>query len=84
MEKTKEKTRMLVVDDDGQIRKFFRSVFEDNGWTIDEAENGPQAVEMVRTNPLDYDLVLLDILMPGPRVWRSFPSCLSTATIWRS
>jgi CheY-like chemotaxis protein len=51
MEKTKEKTRMLVVDDGGQIRKFFRSIFEDNGWVIDEAENGPQTVRAISQNP---------------------------------
>ena len=76
MEKTKEKTRMLVVDDDGQIRKFFRSVFENNGWAIDEAENGPQAVEMVRTNSLDYDIALLDIVMPGPTGLEILPELL--------
>ncbi|HUU30031.1 MAG TPA: HD domain-containing phosphohydrolase [archaeon] len=66
MEETKEKIRMLVVDDDEQIRKFIRSIFEDNGWYIDLAENGPQAVEMVRKNSLDYDIALLDVIMPGP------------------
>ena len=67
---------MLVVDDDEQIRKFIRNVFEDNGWAIDEAENGPQAVELVRENALDYDIALLDVMMPGPTGLEILPELL--------
>jgi CheY-like chemotaxis protein len=52
----------LVVDDDDGIREMFgRSLVED-GWTVDEAENGAEALECVSNHKPDF--VLLDLMMP--------------------
>jgi len=52
----------LVVDDDADIREMFgRSLVED-GWTVDEAENGSRALDRVEERA--PDLVLLDLMMP--------------------
>lgn len=58
-------SRLLVIDDDQQIRSFIRNVFEDEGWLITEAGRGDEGIEMVRNTPDYFDLILLDINMPG-------------------
>ncbi len=70
------KVRMLVIDDDDFVRRFLGEVCEDNGWIMDEAENGPQGIELVKAKPNDYDIVLLDIMMPGPSGLEVLPDLL--------
>ena len=54
--------RALVVDDDEGIRSLFRRALTEDGWKVDEAENGAVALEKVfEKRP---DLVLLDLMMP--------------------
>lgn len=54
---------ILVVDDERGIRTSVRGILEDEGFTVLEAEDGSQALEVLRrTTP---DLVLLDIWMPN-------------------
>ena len=55
--------RILVVDDEPQIRRIMRTALIGAGYEIDDAKTGEEALEKVR----EYrpDLVLLDINMPG-------------------
>jgi two-component system, sensor histidine kinase and response regulator len=53
---------ILIADDDTTVRILLRHVLEDEGYVIEEAANGKQALEMVQSNP--PDLVLLDAIMP--------------------
>ena len=55
--------RILVVDDEPQIRRIMRTTLTGAGYEIDDAKTGEEALEKVR----EYrpDLVLLDINMPG-------------------
>jgi len=56
-------TRILAVEDDERIRSAVKLALEDEGWTVDEAESGEQAIEVFqRSNP---DVVLIDIMLPG-------------------
>jgi two-component system KDP operon response regulator KdpE len=55
--------RILVVDDEPQIRRVLRSALVAVGYEVSDARNGQAALEMVRT--AKYDLLLLDINMPG-------------------
>lgn len=55
--------RVLVVDDDPQIRRVMRTTLEAKGYEVDEAGSGEQAVEFVRSE--NYELILLDINLPG-------------------
>jgi Fe-S oxidoreductase/CheY-like chemotaxis protein len=55
--------KILVVDDEPDIRIFFTTVLEDNGATVVEAADGDEAIEMVRKEK--PDLVTLDLNMPG-------------------
>lgn len=55
--------RILVVDDDPQIRRVLRTSLVSQGYEIDDARNGEEALERVRDER--FDLVLLDMNMPG-------------------
>ena len=55
--------RLLVVDDEDRIRRLLKMYLEREEYTIDEAANGEDALELALTN--DYDLILLDLMMPG-------------------
>lgn len=53
--------KLLIVDDEKDIRRLLREYFEMQGYVIMEAENGIEAVKKAEENP---DLILLDINMP--------------------
>lgn len=55
--------RVLVVDDKSSSREFVRTILERIGYVVDEAEDGPGALEAIRSQT--PDLVLLDLQMPG-------------------
>ena len=57
-----EPARILVVDDDESIRTVLAAVLEENGYVVDTAENGKQAVEKTYAN--FYNLALFDIRLP--------------------
>ncbi len=54
--------RVLVVDDVDDNREVLRRRLERQGYGVDSAANGREALEMVAAG--DYDLILLDVLMP--------------------
>jgi two-component system, NtrC family, nitrogen regulation response regulator NtrX len=57
------KSRILVIDDEAEIRRSVRMILEYEGYEVIEASSGPEGVTMVeRETP---DLVFLDIKMPG-------------------
>src|SRR6476646_10725004 len=57
------KSRILVVDDEAEIRRSVRMILEYEGYEVIEASSGPEGVTLVeRESP---DLVFLDIKMPG-------------------
>jgi DNA-binding response OmpR family regulator len=57
-----EKTRVLVVDDDPSILKVTRSILEHEGYEVDVAQDGLDA--MVRVKDFKPSLIILDIMMP--------------------
>lgn len=64
--------RVLVVDDDPDVRVFNTTVLEENGYSPEEAVNGEEALLAIRAAP--PDLVMLDVLMPrqsGIRLYRT-------------
>jgi two-component system, OmpR family, phosphate regulon response regulator PhoB len=64
--------RVLVVDDDPDVRLFNTTVLEENGYSPEEAVNGEEALQAIRSAP--PDLVMLDVLMPrqsGIRLYRT-------------
>ena len=60
---TKERNKILFVDDDSELREIVREQLVAAGFVLDEAVDGDAAI--ARLTKDDYDLVLLDITMPG-------------------
>jgi twitching motility two-component system response regulator PilH len=63
--------KVLVVDDDPDIRLFSITVLEENGYTPLEATNGEEGMQIIRNER--PDLIILDVLMPresGIRLYR--------------
>ena len=54
--------KLLIIDDEKAIRGALRDILEYEGYTVEEASDGEQGLEMVKQN--DYDVVLCDIRMP--------------------
>jgi len=63
-ETTQEKTpvRLLVVDDEEIMREFLSEVLKDEGYTIQLARSGKEALKLM--NASEYDIILTDIVMP--------------------
>ena len=57
-----ERNRILIVDDEVNQGLLYEQVLTDEGYSVDLAESGEKALEMVKQNT--YDLVVLDIGMP--------------------
>jgi two-component system, OmpR family, KDP operon response regulator KdpE len=55
--------RILVVDDEPQIRRVIRLTINLEGFEVDDAKSGDEALDHLRSGI--YDLVFLDINMPG-------------------
>jgi len=53
---------MLIIEDDGVSRDLLRLVFEYDGFTCTEAENGAKGLTMVDSQP--FDIIILDNVMP--------------------
>ena len=54
--------RALIVDDDAAIRFMVGKILEREGFAVDHARDGYEAIEKIRNN--DYAFVLLDLMMP--------------------
>jgi two-component system KDP operon response regulator KdpE len=57
------KGRILIVDDEPQIRRVLKMTLTAQGYEVHDAKNGEDALETVRQRT--FDLVLLDLNMPG-------------------
>ena len=71
---------VLVIDDEIQIRRFLRTGFELNGFTVHEASTGAEAIRSATLRPID--LVIVDLGLPDMdgsevveriRSWSSVP-----------
>jgi CheY-like chemotaxis protein len=56
------KRKILVVDDEENIRLLFKEELEEEGYEVDTASNGLEALEKVKA--ASFDIVVLDIKMP--------------------
>ena len=57
--------RALLVDDEPVIRHALRRFFQRQGWTVDDAENGAQALALLfAADAPPYDVIISDLRMP--------------------
>lgn len=56
------KGKILVVDDEAKIRALIRKYAEYEGYTVEEAADGMEAVSKAKAE--DFDIIILDIMMP--------------------
>ncbi len=54
--------KILVVDDEFRIRQIIRKYAEFEGYEVDEATDGMEAIQVCRRN--EFDLIIMDVMMP--------------------
>ncbi|MEX1329957.1 MAG: response regulator [Desulfobacterales bacterium] len=56
-------TRVLIIDDEEPIRSMLKLMLERDGYEVDEAPDGMEAIGIYRQNPAD--LIITDLIMPN-------------------
>jgi len=57
--------RLLLVEDEKAISGFLKEGLEEEGFAIDVADNGKEGLQLATDNLDEYDLLLLDWMLPG-------------------
>ncbi len=57
-------TKILIVEDERQVRRYVEKLFEAEGYSVLSASNGPDAMALLDRHE-DIDLLFTDIVMPG-------------------
>jgi CheY-like chemotaxis protein len=65
-----DKKRVLVVEDEVDVRTYISTLFQDQGYEILTAENGKEGFEIAKKEK--PDLITLDIAMPSQSGMRTF------------
>jgi len=61
------KTRMLVVDDDSDLRLTLCEYLETRNFTVTSARNGSEAISLLQSRRFTFDMIFTDLVMPpGP------------------
>lgn len=58
----KDKTKIMVVDDDNEIREVIAILLSNENYDVIEAKSGEDALKLLTAN---IDLIILDVMMPG-------------------
>ena len=70
---------ILVVEDDQPLREAFEVVFRDFGYEVTTAENGQQALELIRSARPTF--ILIDLVMPVMSGYRLIETLQTDATL---
>ena len=62
-----EEPEILIVDDNPEIREVAMVLLQGEGFTVDEAGDGKEALDKIEHGA--YDLILLDVMMPKMDGW---------------
>jgi DNA-binding NtrC family response regulator len=57
-----ENARIIIIDDDESIRQVLKTILEEEGYAVDTADTGKEAV--LKTNEKVYNLALIDMRLP--------------------
>ena len=58
------RSQVLVVDDEPAVRRFAVRVLREEGYAVQEATDGAEALELIRMTPAEIAVVVSDIVMP--------------------
>lgn len=61
--------KILIVDDEFEMRQLLKIYLRQDDYLVDEAENGQEALEKIKKS--DYDLMILDVMMPIMDGWQT-------------
>jgi len=77
--------RVLLVEDNEELRGLYKEIFKHNGYQVFEAADGSQAIdEALECQP---DVIILDLMLPRQgglralKIYRSIPECKNTPII---
>tara|TARA_B100000945_G_scaffold257424_1_gene214968 strand:- start:1003 stop:1680 length:678 start_codon:yes stop_codon:yes gene_type:complete len=59
----KDKSHILIVDDDDRIRELIKQYLNDNKFIVSTADNAKKAKELI--DQFSFDLAVFDVMMPG-------------------
>ncbi|MCU1246448.1 MAG: hypothetical protein JWN02_2358 [Acidobacteria bacterium] len=62
-DKTPQQCAVLIVEDDSAIRRLVRMVLEREGYQVEVAADGVEAV--LKLGLVEYDVIILDLMMPN-------------------
>lgn len=71
--------RILLVDDEMEMRLLLRIYLQQENYLIDEAQDGQEAYDKIRNN--DYDLIILDVMMPVMDGWETIEKVRKVSTV---
>jgi two-component system, OmpR family, response regulator ResD len=71
--------KILIVDDEFEMRQLLKIYLRQDNYQVDEAENGQEAYEKTKKN--DYDLMILDVMMPIMDGWQTIEQVRTTSDI---
>jgi DNA-binding response OmpR family regulator len=57
-----EKKTVLIVDDDQAVRRGFKAILEKEGYSVEVAETGAEALDKIQTEK--FDVLLIDVRLP--------------------
>jgi DNA-binding NtrC family response regulator len=57
------KTKLLVADDEKNLRELYKTELEDEGYEVETAANAVEVLKLLESG--EYDVIVLDIKMPG-------------------
>jgi len=57
--------RILLVEDETSIANFIKEGLEEEGFAVDVADNGKHGLQMALDNISEYDVIMLDWMLPG-------------------
>jgi two-component system, cell cycle sensor histidine kinase and response regulator CckA len=56
---------ILLVEDEAPVRMFSSSALKNKGYTVIEAQSGPEALDIMKSNGHEIDVIITDVMMPG-------------------
>ena len=62
---TGQSARVFLVEDEAPLRKMMREILKTAGFSVTSASSGEQALQMIRANGLEFDVLVTDVVLPG-------------------